>query len=186
MAFYRRLFIILPAMVLLALSCTKPVLIGSDFLEDEKASIGYKEDFDLSFYTERSDSVIVHSDNVTLQLSNYLVGNIEDDPIFGNYKAEIFAQPVITTSTLALKGSTLDSVVLQLNYDTLGNYGSLSEPVKLEVYRMRENPDWNQEYYSDQRFATDPLPLGSLTFVPRPYDSVAVGTGKIAPSIRIP
>lgn len=189
MTLYRRFLFILTITLLVAASCTKPVLIGSDLLEDEKSSLKFEDNFELSFYTEKTDSVVVHSDNVSLQLLTYLCGNV-DDPIFGNYSAEIYAQPVLFLSSgLDLLNSTLDSVVLQLRYDTLGNYGSLNDPVKLEVYRMTENPNFNTEYYSNERFMSEADMmdiLGSLTFIPEPFDSVTVDSVRIAPSIRIP
>ncbi|HUR31055.1 MAG TPA: DUF4270 family protein [Saprospiraceae bacterium] len=189
MVFHRRFFFILTVAALIAASCTKPTLIGSDFLDEEKADLKFEDNFDLSFYTEKTDSVIVHSDNVSRQLTTYLCGNVVD-PIFGRYTAEIFAQPLISTLASELIGATLDSVVLQLRYDTLGNYGTLSDLVTLEVYRMTENPDFGTDYYSNRQFDFDPNPLGSKTFVPQPFDSVTVfdpsDTFKIPASIRIP
>lgn len=189
MVLYSRLFIILTLSVLIAASCTKPVLIGSDFLEDEKASLKFEDSFDLSFFTEKTDSVIVHSDNVSLQLITYLCGNVVD-PILGRYTAEIFAQPILPTVATDLRLASLDSVVLQLRYDTLGNYGTLSEPVTIEVFRMTENPEFSEEIYSNRRFMFNKDLLGSLTFVPKPFDSVTLitpnDTTQLAPSIRIP
>ncbi len=189
MALYRRLLFVLTLFILVLASCTKPVLIGSDFLEDEKANLKFKDDFTLSFFTEKTDSVIVHSNNVSRQLITYLCGELTD-PIFGRSIAEIYAQPILPAVATELIGSTLDSVVLELRYDTLGNYGSLNEPVTIEVYRMIERPDFNEDYYSNKRFMTSPEILGSLTFIPRPKDSVTVfrldDTLKIAPHIRIP
>ncbi len=191
MTFYGRTIFILSVAFLIAGSCTKPVLIGSDFLEDEKASLNFQDTFDLSFFTEEIDSVVVHSGaNASLQIDNYLLGEVHD-PIFGTYKSEIFAQPILSTVALELRQSTLDSVVLTLKYDTLGNYGSLTEPVTLEVYRMLENPEFNRKYYSNQRFLTESDVLGAVTFVPRPKDSVTVikpgiDTTVLAPHIRVP
>src|SRR5688572_12654650 len=129
MTLYRTSLLILILSVLIISSCTKPVLIGSDFLDDEKANLDFVENFDLEFFTEETDSVIVHAgNNITLQLITYLLGNIDED-VFGKYSAEIYAQPVLPTLATALKDATLDSVVLQLRYDTLGNYGVLSEEV---------------------------------------------------------
>ena len=188
MASYRRSLFVLTVFVLVAASCTKPVLIGSDFLQDEKDSLKFKDNFDLSFFTERTDSVLVHSENVTRQLYTYILGNI-NDPIFGRYSTEIFAQPILSAVGTQLHHATLDSAVLQLRYDTLGLYGSLNEPVTIEVYRMSENPEFNEEYFSDEKFMSDQL-LGSLTFIPRPFDSITVNrptdTFHFAPGIRIP
>ncbi|MEP6795065.1 MAG: DUF4270 family protein [Saprospiraceae bacterium] len=189
MALYKRLLFVLTLLVFVLASCTKPVLIGSDFLEDEKASLKFKDDFSLSFFTEKTDSVIVHSADVTSQLYTYLLGEL-NDPFFGKATAEIYAQPILPTVGTVLLGATLDSVVLELTYDTLGNYGSLTDPVTIEVYRMLERPDFNTDYYSNQRFLSNSDSLGSRTFVPRPKDSVTVirpsDTLKLAPHIRIP
>ncbi len=189
MALYRRFLFIACAAFLVVLSCTKPVLIGSDFLEDEKASLNFQDTFDLSFFTERTDSILVHSDFSSRQLITYLLGDI-NDPIFGHYKTEIFAQPLLPTISTALKDAFIDSVILQLKYDTLGNYGDLNTPVTIEVYRMTERPTFTTEFYSDQRFTTEMTVLGSLTFIPKPKDSVTIITSgdtvTVAPHIRIP
>ena len=189
MTMYSRILTVLAGLIFIAFSCTKPALIGSDFLEDEKASLMFRDSFDLSFYTEATDSVIVHSSNVTKQLSTYLCGSVQD-PVFGTYTASIYAQPLLPGVATTLKGSTLDSVVLQLRYDTFGLYGRLDEPVTLEVYRMAENPSFSDEFYSNDTFSILPELLGTLTFVPKPYDSVIImkptDTFKVAPVLRIP
>ncbi|MGB3078982.1 MAG: DUF4270 family protein [Saprospiraceae bacterium] len=189
MALYKRLLFVLTLLVLVLASCTKPVLIGSDFLEDEKASLKFKDDFSLSFFTEKTDSVLVHGADVTSQLYTYLLGEL-DDPFFGKAIAEIYAQPILPTVGTELLGATLDSVVLELRYDTLGNYGTIAAPVTIEVHRMTQRPDFKTDYYSNESFTYSSEVLGSLTFTPRPKDSVTVirsmDTVKMAPHIRIP
>ena len=186
---HSRLVFISAISLFLILSCSKPVSIGSEFLDDQKASLNFVDYFDLSFYTEVTDSIIVHSKNTSRQLITYLCGNIEE-PVFGRYTADIYAQPLLPGVATALIGSTLDSVVLQLRYDTLGTYGDIDQPITLEVYRMIENPDFDSDYYSHQRFLTDTDLLGSLTFTPNVKDSVEIirpnDTTKVAPCIRIP
>jgi hypothetical protein len=189
MTLYSRILTVLAGLILITFSCTKPALIGSDFLEDEKASLMFRDSFDLTFFTEKTDSIIVHSSNVTKQLSTYLCGSIQD-PVFGKYTASIYAQPLLPGVATTLKGSTLDSVILQLRYDTLGLYGTLEEPVTLEVYRMAENPLFSDEFYSNDTFSILPELLGSLTFIPKPYDDVTIikptDTVTVAPVLRIP
>jgi hypothetical protein len=190
MTIHSKFTILLAVIVFYAFSCTKPALIGSDFLEDEKASLQFKDDFMLTFYTEKTDSLVVHSgSNVSKQLFIYTCGSVQD-PIFGHYSSEIYAQPLLPGIATALIGSTLDSVVLQLRYDSLGFYGTRNEPVTIEVYQMLENPAFDKEYYSNGRFMSSTDLLGSLTFVPRPADSVTINepndTFKLAPHVRIP
>ncbi len=175
--------------LLVILSCSKPVTLGSEFLDDQKALLNYVDSFALSFYTEVTDSVIVHSDNTSRQLTTYLCGEIQE-PVFGTCTASIYAQPFLPSVATALLESTLDSVILQLRYDTLGLYGTIDDPVTLEVYRMIEQPDFDEDYYSNRTFMTETDPLGSITFTPRPYDSIDVitpdDTMTIAPALRIP
>ena len=189
MAIYTRLLFVLSFIIILLASCTKPVLVGSDFLDDEKADLLYKDDFTLTTYTEKTDSVLVYGPLVSQQLVTYLCGEL-NDPIFGKTIAEIYAQPFLTSIATELFGATLDSVIVELRYDTIGSYGALNEAITMEVYRMIENPDFNQEVYSNQRFMVNPEVLGSRTFFPEPKDSVTVYTPDdtllIAPHVRIP
>ncbi len=184
-----RIFFVLSLFILAVASCTKPVILGSDFLDQEKADLKFSDDFSLTFYTEKSDSVLVHDDTIARQLVTYVCGSL-NDPFFGKTKAEIYAQPILPTVATELLGATLDSVVLDLRYDTMGNYGDINQPITIEVYRMMERPDWLKNYYSNQSFLTSPDLLGSLTFTPRPKDSVTVitpeDTIKVAPRISIP
>ena len=188
MTIQSRLYLILALFILYTFSCTKPVLIGSDFLEEEKANLQFKDDFQLTFFTEKTDSLIVHSNNQSKQLITYLCGDIQD-PIFGRYTADIYAQPILPSIATILKGATLDSVVLQLRYDTLGTYGSITDLVTLEVYEMEENPAFNKDYYSNDTFLISNELLGSATFIPKPKDSVYLfrptDTLKMAPHVRI-
>jgi hypothetical protein len=188
MALHGRLLGLLAIGMIMAYACTRPVLIGSDFLDDEKANLDFTDSFDLDFITERTDRLLVHSDNVSNQLITYSLG-ITNDPIFGQTKTEIFAQPLLPTIGTGLIQSTFDSIVLQLYYDTLGNYGDITAPVTIEVYRMTERPDYTREYYSDEKFMTEPDVLGSLTFVPQPFDSVTIQSASdtvvLPPHIRV-
>ncbi|HZV69595.1 MAG TPA: DUF4270 family protein [Saprospiraceae bacterium] len=191
MALYRRLLFVLSFFILVLASCTKPVLIGSDFLDDEFQSLKFKDDFGLTFFTEKTDSVQVHGELVTEQLYTYLLGEL-NDPLFGKSTAEIYAQPLLSSVATILKNANLDSIVLEMRYDTLGSYGSLTDPVTIEVYRMTQLPDRLQDYFSNDRFEHSSELLGSLTFVPKPEDSVIVSrptdstTIKAAAHIRIP
>ena len=48
MTIHSRLFILLAVFILYTFSCTKPALIGSDFLEDEKACCSFMTIFALT------------------------------------------------------------------------------------------------------------------------------------------
>ncbi|HJW29257.1 MAG TPA: DUF4270 family protein [Saprospiraceae bacterium] len=184
-----RLFFFILILSAFVFSCTQPVTIGSDFLGDEKNGLKFEDHFGLTFHTEKADSIVTHNgDNASYQLSTYLCGNIVE-PVFGRSTAELYVQPLLPTVGTDLIGATIDSVVLQLRYDTLGNYGDLTGPVTLEVYQLLETPNHLSKYYSNQRFMSSPDLLGSLTFIPRPKDSLNVisfgDTLRYAPHVRI-
>jgi hypothetical protein len=184
-----RLFFILCLLIGLTWSCTQAVTIGSDFLDDQESDLVFSDDFTLTFNTEVTDSVITYSPNVSYQLITYLLGNIEEE-IFGYSTSEIYTQPQLPIQGTDLIGSTLDSVVLQLRYDTLGSYGDLTAPVTLEVFQLAETPDYTRTYYSNVQFDRKMEMLGSVTFIPHPEDSIQVVNGedtvKTAAHIRIP
>ena len=183
-----RLFLFAVSTIILISACTKPVSIGSDFLEDEKSGLNFADNFSLTFFTEPTDSILTHSDNASRQLSTFMLGSIEE-PVFGRYSAEIYAQPVIASFATQLDSATIDSVVLMLKYNPDVYYGDLSTPVTIEVFRMLENPPYETEIYSNQRFQSGTEVLGTATFVPAPKDSVTViygqDTALLAPHIRI-
>ncbi len=170
-------------------SCTQAVTIGSDFLDDQKSDLLFADDFTLTFTTEKTDSVITYSPDISNQLITYLIGELHD-PVFGYSEARIYTQPQLPVQGDELIGSTLDSVVLQLRYDTLGSYGDLTSQVTLEVFQLTETPDYLRDYYSVDTFQYDPVPLGAVTFTPHPKDSILVindgDSTRNAPHIRIP
>jgi hypothetical protein len=184
-----RLLFFLCLLLGLTWSCTQAVTIGSDFLEDQKSDLKFLDNFTMNFYTEKTDSIITYSPNVSYQLVTYLLGNL-NDPIFGHSSASIYTQPQLPVAATDLIGSRLDSVILQLRYDTLGLYGDQTTEVTLDVYQLRETPDYTKNYYSNQSFDYNPNKIGSVKFVPHPRDSIIVtyngDTVKSAPHIRVP
>jgi len=188
MSIASRLFFLLCLLLGLTWSCTQAVTIGSDFLDDQQDDLVYADSFTLTFNTEKTDSVITYSPNVSYQLITYLVGNIQEE-IFGLATSQIYAQPQLPIQATDLINSTLDSVVLQLRYDTLGSYGDLNSQVTLEVFQLDSTPDYTKNYYSNVSFPYSKL-LGSVTFTPHPKDSIIVINGEdtimSAPHIRIP
>jgi hypothetical protein len=183
-----RLLFYLCLLVGLTWSCTQAVTIGSDFLDDQKSDLLFADNFKLHFQTLKTDSVITYSPNISYQTITYLLGELHD-PVFGPSIAEIYCTPQLATPGTDLIGSTLDSVVLQLKYDTLGLYGDMTDQVTLEVFQMDTTPDILQDYYSNHRFRIKPERLGMVALTPHPRDSFDVAyngdTIRSAPHIRI-
>src|SRR5690606_22610412 len=111
--------------------------------------------------TLRSDSIL--ADRVATGLAG-----IYKDSVFGISRAALHVQPRLSTNflTLGQAGETLitDSVVLSLHYD--GIFGDSSVQQTLEVYRIDEQLETDENYPSNTQIATQPSILGSKTFRP--------------------
>ncbi len=170
-------------------ACNEPTIIGSDLLEQDKASIGFLDTLSLITTTVEEDSVITF--DINSQSSNYLWGSI-DDPIFGKTDASIYLQFLLSSVnpdfvSTRTHESRFDSIVLGLAYDDRAFYGNNGKNIftdilnggnpvddgsirhSMDVLKMEEVLANDQLYYSDQTFATQNTPLGSIeNFIPKP------------------
>lgn len=156
-------WIALAAITVISLGCNDGSIIGNDLLENEAIDLVYDDNFELTAKTVRGDSVATFRTGLTS--NTYLLGQI-DDPIFGKYASDIYTGISFGSSTPDFAESTIDSVVLELEYDSLGFYGDNSVMHNIEVFIVEE--DWldRDTIYSDQSFATSMIPIGSKSFVP--------------------
>jgi len=118
------------------------------------------------------------------------------DPIFGTSLSSIATDinlPESTVYTLPTGTISIDSAFLVLSYAD-GFYGDSLQNYTLNVYQLNQRPVAGQAYYSNQQLGYGTL-VGSLTFQPRPLDSVKIlniiqGAPdtfyKVPPQIRIP
>lgn len=155
-------------------ACTDPTEIGADLLDGDKAEVGFSDTLSVIAFTLPPDTTLTYfpAFNQNEAFRSYPFGEI-DDPVFGKSRALLYAQVALTEAAPSFELARLDSVVLVLPLDTLGAYGSRLEPYGLSVHRLTEVIDPNRNYFSNQRFAYDPSPLGSIERVPS-FDSVTV------------
>jgi hypothetical protein len=175
--------------VILVAACSKPNIVGSDLLDDERAIFEFSDDFEFSASTVLQDSVRTYTNVVEDQLLLYLLGEV-NDPIFGKSSSSLYLQPRLGGDARVLIDPIPDSVVLTLVLDTLGRYGLSERPMDIQVFRMTENPPIDQEYFSNDEFPVEEEPLGELiNYVPNFIDSVEVyidgDTVMFPPHIRI-
>ncbi len=154
------------------LSCQDPTTLGTDLLSEDQARVGFSDTVRLVGRSVLSDSVRTYSDNPANQLRSYPFGRMQE-PLLGLAEASIYLQVRPEFFKPDFAGAQLDSVVLVLPYDTTGVYGDLDASYGIEVYRMTEQMDRRQTYFSSASFATDPSPVGSHTFVPN-LDTITV------------
>lgn len=151
------------AIMVISLGCNDGSIIGNDLLENEAIELAFDDNFQLTAKTVSGDSVATFRSGLTA--STYLLGQI-DDPIFGKYSSDIYTGISFGSSTPDFSESTIDSVVLELEYDSIGFYGDKNVVHNIEIYTVEE--DWldRDTVYSDESFATSMMSIGSKSFVP--------------------
>ena len=130
----------------------------------------------------REDSI--RSDSRVMLFNNVLGSYI--DPQFGLTTAGFYSQFRLTSTNVDFgQLPQFDSLVLSLAYS--GYYGDTNTTQTINVYRMTESIYPDTSYYSNDEFAIDNNPVGTLTFNPKPSTKVFVAndTVGVAPHIRI-
>ncbi len=183
------------SMIFLTTSCIDPTDLGSDLLREDRAEVNFIDTLTIRASTIRGEAPFVYGPAIVDQQSNYLVGKMTD-PIFGLSEAVMYGSPRLDFFGPDFSNTELDSIVLFLPYnrDSLAFYGRWNEEFSLDVFRVTERIDRNRFYTADTSFAVNPLPLGSKTFAPRPFDSLEVAqyngtsidTITFPPHLRIP
>lgn len=165
-------FLFLVTIILISFfACTEPTLIGSDLLEEDQASLNFRNDIPIDVKTVLGEPVPTYNRFQALQLGHFLLGELEDDN-FGTSTASIYSQ--LTKDEGGPETDIIiDSLILSIAYDSIGVYGDFSKPFEIEVFRVTEEIDSDVDYFSDQDFEVDMMPIGSATIVPS-FDSVQI------------
>jgi hypothetical protein len=179
----------------LVISCNDSTLIGNDLLAGDDLEVEFTDTISFKVKNVQIDSTLLletgNSDGAVL--STFLVGKL-DDPIFGKSESQAFAEFKFS-SALDFQDAIIDSVVLTLQYDSLLFYGDTLATQSVEVYRLEEELDMLDVYYSNLSFQTGMTPLGSLNnFIAKPRTNITVidttggdsDTTTLLPHIRIP
>lgn len=169
----------LPALVFT--TCTKePNLVGLNLVsQSELLKLGYTDTATITAYSVKADSIN------TEELSYALIGSM-NDPVFGQTDATFYSQIQLVDEGSDFGTSPVyDSAFLSLPYS--GAYGDTMTNMTFRVYELTQKLVLSDTMYSFNSATYDNSKLlGSLTFVPRPHDSIMVGGSKTVPQIRIP
>ncbi len=174
--------LVLVALVSLVIaSCTKEITpIGTKLLDPgELLSMGYTDTVQIRAYSIPDDSVY------TLNLNYAQIGSMYD-PIFGRTEAKFHSQ-VITSLTRTRFGTNpvFDSAYIYLPYKT--SYGDTISNTTFHVYHLAEPLLDSIHSYSNRAIAYEENnEFGSITFQPRPHDSVYYSGAKHVATLRIP
>lgn len=176
---------------LVLMSCNDPSLIGTDVLEEDQFNIQAADDIEILARTVYADPVRTFDTIIAYQLSEYLVGQI-DDPIFGSYKSSTFVEFDVNGGLRPeFTGNTLDSAVIILPFDTSSYYGNaLYQSFDIEISRLSSTFPSSTNHFSDEEVMTSEV-LGVATIFTSP-DSVVVNVPNstdldtLPPHFRIP
>lgn len=167
-------------LVSLIYSCREPDIIGLDVQPaGDKLNVVYDDTTSLYAHSVKEDSI--RADETSYNLLGY-----SDDPVFGKSTASFYAQLRLSYNNANFGDSAhCDSIVLSLSYKTV--YGDTNALQTVKVYRLAQNIYLDSTYYTNREFLTTGNVLGSKTFVPKPKESIHLGTDtfKYPPQLRI-
>jgi hypothetical protein len=144
--------------------CTDPTGVGSNLLREDQANVVFVDTFKIISQTVKGDSVQVFSPQGAL--SRHLFGRMVD-PLFGISEASYYGQFVPDSNgTIFITKPRIDSIVLVLPVDTVGVYGSRTQPFTMEVYELSESLSRYTTYFSDTKLSLNNL-IGKGSFLPR-------------------
>ncbi|MDR0364709.1 MAG: DUF4270 domain-containing protein [Bacteroidales bacterium] len=164
------IIILLFVVLFLAFSCRKdPSKIGLEVNpESDNLDLGIDTMVFFASYTVEYDTIS------TTNSSGLLLGSI-DDPIFGKTQSSFFTQMNLASSNPQFGDNVrLDSVCLQLGY--LGRWGDSTTMLTANVYLLEEQLQDSATYYANSALKYNPDPIGTLSFLDNPNDSVTVIT----------
>jgi hypothetical protein len=171
----------LSALLLFNSSCNESTLLGADLFDKENLDLVFTDSLSMNALSETNDSVIVNSGGVSFV---YLpIGKVKD-ATFGVYEARAYTE-LDTTSAYSFAGGTIDSVVFVMGYNANAVYGDTTQKQRLSLYRMTESMKTGN-IYSNQKYAVESTPLGTVEFTPQPRTNINQGKGLTALSDTAP
>lgn len=176
------------------LSCNDEISVGSSLLEDGAIGLDYTDSLQLPGKTIFSEPVIVYRSSSNFVHNTYLLGQI-DDPVFGVSRSELYLSSSIVDNFFpSFDTLRIDSVVMVLPLDTLGQFGQDAVSHSISVFQLNEllSPDVQDTIFSNQEFDAGTDPLGNINRVIDHKDSLEVYSPirdsilRVRPQLRIP
>ncbi|MEM8585025.1 MAG: DUF4270 family protein, partial [Bacteroidota bacterium] len=153
----------------LAGSCTDPITVGSDLLEDDRIEVAFNGDVPISTRTIQMDTFNVFDAGSNSLWPRAPFGAVNDN-VFGRYSTglHMFFRPlraadqtVAVPEFIAFRDNPnvqLDSVVVLLAVDTNSFYGAVNQTVfEYELRTLTGQPDFDQDI-----LLTDRLSIGDI------------------------
>ncbi|MEN9609353.1 MAG: hypothetical protein RLZZ628_167 [Bacteroidota bacterium] len=149
-------------------SCIKSTPVGAELFKGDNLNVQFTDTVTIRCLTDKTDSIAAYIPNAPA--STLFCGNTVD-PTFGKQELMVFTQCVNTATPTSMVGAIYDSAVLVLPYDLNLTRVDSSETFKLDVHQLTQPMDSGQVLYSNKKYTYNPVPIGSLSFVPRLSDS---------------
>jgi hypothetical protein len=149
-------------------SCIKSTPVGSELFAGDNLNVRFTDTVTIRCLTEKTDSVAGYIPGAAS--STLFCGNTMD-PTFGKQELMMFTQVVNAYTPASMVGAQYDSAVLVLPYDLGLTRIDSSETFQLDVHQLTETMDSAKVIYSNKKYAYNPAPIGSLSFIPRLSDS---------------
>ena len=155
--------------------------VGGTLLpEGDKAGIFRVDTFSLKTSVFTPDSI------ATDELSLLCLGEV-NDPVYGNQKAGIFSQFLLSQNNISFGDNpVLDSVVFSMRISSI--YGDSATSFTFNIQEATEDYALDSNHYSNTTVVTTGENLifpGQETNVFSVTDSISLETGKVAPQIRM-
>lgn len=167
--YLRKAFMLSVLFSMVLMSCKKDGELYPGF-NNENLSINFTDTFDIITSIMKDDSI--QTDFASLNLLG-----IYNDSVFGPASSSFYTEITLAGANVKFGDNALiDSVVLSMKYaGSTSLYGSIITPMAINVYRLNEQFT-KTDYFSNETldYSSNPIPLGSLSFVPNPNDSVQV------------
>ena len=175
------LFMAFVAISFLLFACNKkPDRVGIGIQPTtEELSVLFDNSTGLLSHSLMEDSVRTDANVIQTGMTGSMM-----DPVFGRTTANIFSQFRLSENGHNFgTDPILDSMVLSLRYSSF--YGDSTSSQTIRIYELDQNMDADTAYYSNRVISDDGIEIGTLTFVPKPGDSVNVGGEFLSPQLRI-
>jgi len=181
-------------LLLSLIACNEEISVGSSLLEDGSIDVEYNAAVPLEGYTRMADPLVMFRNSSNFSSSTHLVGTI-DDPVFGRSYSELYmSADIVNNAFPSLDTLSIDSVVLVLPLDTIGQHGDESAVHDISVFQLLSelNVESMDTLLSSQQFDAEMMPLGQINTVVNHRDSVSVYVPSLdsvvglPPQLRIP
>ena len=155
---------------------SEDVTLGEEFIESQ-THLNLIDTFSVSLSTVLLDSVI------TSGTGSILVGNYSDD-IFGKISCRSYFQIGLPDSSEINDEDAYDSLNLVIKYNNY-YFGDTTQNQSLFVYQLTENIEYSSDtsLSANASFNYNPEPVGSIVYLPRPYNPVDTLSIKISDNI---